>query len=277
MEEQAQTDPYNATLIERIDLHEALAIFRVRPDSGRVMDFQPGQFATLGLIDPNAKDPPPNSPRARKARRGTKLIRRAYSIASPATETGYLDFYLVHVEHGRLTSLLWPMKAGDRLFMDERIKGTFTLDRVPKGQDLVMVGTGTGLAPFVSMYYTYRDSGIWSRFVLLDGCRHVRDLAYFDSLKQLSEEDPALTYLPTVTREPKGSPWPGLRGRVHEILEPDRYEQLVAAPLSPQQCHIFLCGNPAMIDEAEQKLQRQGFVVRDHEHPDGNIHFERYW
>jgi ferredoxin--NADP+ reductase len=86
-----------------------------------------------------------------------------------------------------------------------------------------------------------------------------------------------LIYLPTVTREPENAPWTGLRGRVHNLLQPQRYRELTGTELSPQQCHLFLCGNPAMIDEAELNLQRHGFVARDTKNPEGNLHFERYW
>ena len=272
-------DPRNATLTDRVDVHESLAIFRVSLDAAPILDFAPGQFTTLGLADPDA-EPRANSPRTRRTS-GTghtpKMIRRAYSIASPATEKHYLEFYLVHIEEGRLTALLWPMNTGSRLFMDPRIKGSFTLDGVSEDSDLIMVGTGTGLAPLLSMYLTYRGTGRWRRFILLEGCRYARDLAYREQLTRMAEKDPTFTYLPTVTRESPDSPWPGLRGRVHDILRSDRFSQLTGNELSPKNCHIFLCGNPAMIDQAEARLQRQGFMVCDRENPQGNIHFERYW
>ena len=154
----APPSPYNATLIEREDLNEALAIFKVRLDSGQELDFSPGQYTTLGLIDPDAPPPNPNSP-ASKKRKGPKLIRRAYSIASSPKLKSYLEFYIVRVDEGKLTPLLWKIKEGDPIFMDHKIKGKFTLAGIPDGKDLVMVGTGTGVAPFWSMLNTYRHTG----------------------------------------------------------------------------------------------------------------------
>jgi ferredoxin/flavodoxin---NADP+ reductase len=60
------------------------------------------------------------------------------------------------------------------------------------------------------------------------------------------------------------------------VLEPDTYLRLVDAPLDPAECHVFLCGNPAMIDQVEQLLLPRGFVA-DSREGRGNLHFERYW
>ena len=266
--------PYNATLLEREDLNEALAIFKVKLDSGDELDFEPGQYTTLGLVDPNAK-PNPKSPASR--RRGPKLIRRAYSIASSPKLRTHLEFYIVRVDEGKLTPLLWKIKRGDPLFMDNKIKGKFTLDSIPDGKDLVMVGTGTGMAPFWSMLNTFQGTGRWRKIIMLDGCRHAEDLGYYDKLTKIAEQDDSVVYLPTVTREPDDSPWQGLRGRVHGILEPDQFNKLTGVNLDPKQCHVLLCGSPQMIDQATENLEKLGFVTKDRDNPDGNIHFERYW
>lgn len=270
-----ETNPYNATIIEREDIHTALAIFKIRFDSGEQPDFEPGQFTTLGLIDHNAPPPNPNSPRSR--RRGPKMIRRAYTIASSPNLKSHLEFYIVRIDDGTFTDPLWQLRAGDRLFMDHNIKGNFTLDGIPDGKDLVMVGTGTGLAPFWSMINTCRGTGRWRKLVLLEGCRHVKDMGYHGPLTKIAAEDDSVIYLPTVTREPADSPWRGLRGRVHAALEPERFIQLTGIALDPARCHALLCGSPQMIDEASENLSRLGFVTKDRDHPDGNLHFERYW
>ncbi len=265
------TDPYNAVITERFDLNEDLAVLRVRPESGPVPPFEPGQVASLGLIDPD-QSIDPNSPRAGRSR-GPKMIRRAYSIASPPQQREYLEFYLVRIRGGALTNLLWSMNVGDRLWMSEKIVGSFTLEDVPADKTLVMVATGTGLAPFRSMYLAHRHTDRWQHFILLEGCRHVRDLGYRADFEQYAGEDPTLIYVPTITRED----WPGRRGRVTELLEPGRFHEVTGHALDPATCHVFLCGNPDMVDDSEQLLLPHGFVTRDRQHPDGNLHFERYW
>jgi ferredoxin--NADP+ reductase len=272
-------DFHNATLVEREHVHEDLAFFRVRYNDHPVPDFEPGQFATLGL--PDTSPPDPNKPT--RPGRGPKLIRRAYSIASPATQKDLLEFYIVRVDEGKLTPSLWDVEVGQTLFMNEKIGGHFTLPPAEEtvDQTLVMVGTGTGLAPFRSMYLTHRDTPPaerrWNKLVLFDGCRMARDLGYFDELTRLSEEDENFLYFPTVTREPEDTSWAGLRGRVNTYLEPQTFLTLTGLPLDPATCHVFLCGNPQMIDQVEANLGTLGFVARDRKNPEGNLHFERYW
>ena len=281
------TDPQNATLTQRQDIHEDLAVFRVRYNDHAVPDFEPGQFATLGLPAPPAPPSPPSSSptpdaeRPRRPGRGPKLIRRAYSIASPASQREVLDFYIVRVEQGKLTPSLWDLRPGDKLYMNPKIGGHFTLPPAEqtRGKTLVMVGTGTGLAPFRSMYLTHRADPTprWDKFVLLDGCRHARDLGYFQELTELTRQDERFFYIPTVTREPEDTSWAGQRGRVNTLLQPQTFLTLTGSELAPDTCQVFLCGNPQMIDQVEADLTSRGFQTRDRKHPDGNLHFERYW
>jgi ferredoxin--NADP+ reductase len=268
---QAQ-DVFNATLTKREDLTEELAIIRVKPDSGQVPAFQPGQYTTLGL--PEYDD---DGNVALTKRGKPKLVRRPYSIASAPNEDE-LEFYLIVVEEGALTPKLWELNEGDRLYMDEKCRGTFTLDGIPQGKDLIMISTGTGLAPYVSMLRTYRRTGFWNKAIVIHGTRLERDLGYRAELEQLAQENEDIIYLPICTREPEDSNWQGLRGRVHVILEPKTYSELTGDAITPEQCHLFLCGNPAMIDQCEAEMQERGFsTYHKKNNPEGNIHLERYW
>lgn len=260
------TDVYNATLVERQNLSDELAIVRIRPDVGRVPAFEPGQFCTVGL--PKDDGPSPTGK--------PRLVRRAYSIASSPLEQEALELYIALVEKGKLTTRLWELQVGDRLFLDPRINGHFTLEAIPEGKDLVLVSTGTGLAPFVSMLRTYRGKGRWRRCVMLHGVRYVRDLGYRAELEQAAADDASVVYLPCVTREPVDSDWAGHRGRVNELLTPEAYVAATGDKLDPKQCHVLLCGNPAMIQTVQLQLEPLGFVESKKDQP-GNLHFERYW
>lgn len=283
-------DPLNAKVVEKHLIHDTLAIFRIAYElQGTKIDFEPGQFANLALM------PPPEAleaqakaeaeaqqgeagPKRRRPGR-VKLVRRAYSIASPPSEQHWLEFYIVAVEEGALTPRLFDLGVGDRLFMDTKFKGHFTIKDVPEGKNLVTVATGTGLAPFLSMYQQYKDTpGRFNRFVFIHGVRCEEDLGYRAMLEQFARDDERVVYLPAATREPEDSAFTGYRGRVTTMFSDGTYEQAVGSKLNPETDHVFLCGNPAMIDQLEGELvERDGFIVKSPRQKDGNLHFERYW
>lgn len=272
-------DTLNATLIYRDDVTDGSSVIRVSRDDGSVPDFEPGQFITIGVPRLDAPAPggggsqaPPDAAPGRP-----RLIRRAYSIASSPTVRDYLELYVVLVKEGRLTPRVWDMHPGDRLWMDDRAKGGFTLTEIPPDRDLIMVSTGTGLAPYMSMLRTYRGRSRWNRFVVIHGVRVAEDLGYRRELERISAEDLSVVYIPAVTREPQASAWRGVRGRVQGVLgDPAVYRRQVGGPLDPGRCHVFLCGNPEMIKTVTAMLGPRGFVTQARGRP-GNIHFERYW
>ncbi|BAM03872.1 ferredoxin--NADP reductase [Phycisphaera mikurensis] len=261
-------DPRNALLVSRLDVHAGLSVFGVKLKEGPPPAFLPGQYATLGIENAAGK-----------------LVRRAYSVASAPGAAydadGVLHFYVVKVDGGALTPSLFDLRVGDELFLSPRLGGHFVLGPGDPDRDLVMVATGTGTAPFRSMLRAEAAlppaERTGRRRVLIEGCRVAEDLGFFDELNALAAADPAFVYLPTVTREPDSSAWSGRRGRVNALLKPDAFLAAAGFPLDPASTAVFLCGNPQMIDQAEEELTDRGFRVRDRKNPDGNVVFERYW
>ncbi len=270
------TEPqvFNATLIDREDLGNDLSIVRIRPDSGRIPDFIPGQFIKLGL--PRAASDLPDARGPLRERNTPRMVRRAYSIASSPRQRHYLEFLVVRVSTGKLTPRLWEIAPGGRLWVEDKTSGQFTLESIPPGKDVVMVATGTGIAPFVSMVRTCHDAPPWRRVIVINGVRYAPDLAYRRELETLARTDPRLHYIPVVSREPEGITWTGCRGRVQQVLDPATYAALTGGALVPDSCHVMLCGNPEMIVSVQQLLEARGFQAHSTTRP-GNLHFERYW
>lgn len=268
-------DPTNATLIQRIDITSRLAIFRVRPDEE--LQFESGQFTVLGLTHASARcadaDPHPVDPA-----KADRLIRRAYSISSGSNQKEFIEFYITLVGSGQLTPRLFHLKQGDRLFMGLKATGVFTLDQVPAGKNLLLVGTGTGLAPYMSMVRTLSlGEGCPVRpMAVLHGARYSWDLGYRAELESLSQVCGGFNYLPVVSRLGDDPSWNGMRGRLNELLESPELPTHIGFDLNPGTCHIFLCGNPGMVEEAIITLQGRGFDLGSRKEP-GNLHVEKYW
>lgn len=262
----------NATIVSRIDLNDRVALVHVRPDSGSVTPFVPGQFIQLGLPADVAASPAPAVAPTR-----TKLVKRSYSIASGPHESEAYELCIAFVEQGKLTPKLHGLHAGARIWHDAVPKGHFTMELVPDGLDLVFVATGTGIAPFVSMLRTYRSLPLRFRhFVIVHGAREASDLAYHDELMVAAQSDPRVRYVPVLSRAEGDRAWHGLHGRVQVALEPPAFMSRTGFALDPASSRIFLCGNPAMIEDVRIQLGARGFTPDTPKSP-GNVHFERYW
>lgn len=259
------TAELNATVIEKIDQTEDLVFLRLKPDGG-VPDFLPGQYVALALVGSAPR--PAHFPAEPHPPAPEKLIKRAYSIASSPLEKGYLEFYIAIVPDGALTSRLALVASGDRIFLAPKITGTFTLQAVPRDVEVVLVATGTGIAPFVSMLRTPSTWDSERRITLLHGVRFNRDLAYREELEELEAKFPHFRYRKFVTREEPGK---GVeRGRVHATFSRGEFAQ------DPTKCHVMLCGNPAMIDDVVELLAPFGYTEHTRRKP-GALHFEKYW
>lgn len=267
-------DPHapNATIVRRRDLNDRVAVVHVRPDAGSIHEFVPGQFVQLGLpVAAEAARAPGDPPKR------TKLVKRSYSIASSPHERDAYELCIAFVEQGQLTPKIKPLTVGARLWHDTHPKGFFTMEKVPDERDLVFVATGTGIAPFVSMLRAYRGTpNRFRRFVVIHGARERSDLAYHEELEGVAREDERVRYLPVLSREPESSGWSGLRGRVQVALEDARLAAHAKLALDVENAHVFLCGNPDMIQAVRDLLTPRGFVADTVKTP-GNLHFERYW
>jgi ferredoxin--NADP+ reductase len=264
---------YNATVIGREEIGPQLLVLRVQPDA-ELFDFKPGQFAVLGLLG--------NEPRVPEATAEEttpvpgKVICRAYSIASSSVERRYVEFYLRLVTSGQLTPRLFTLKHGSRLFLGPKASGLFTLDRVPPGKAIVLIATGTGLAPYVSMLRTMLMSEARRRFVVIHGARFSWDLGYRGELESLARIRPNFRYVPIIACPDQDPHFRGHTGLIQALLSPHVFEKEAGLALDPSQLDVFLCGNPDMVASVKILLAVRGFKP-DHGKDIGTIHVEEYW
>lgn len=267
------TNPYNAAVVGREEINPQLLILRVQPDAP-LFEFTPGQFAVLGLLGCEARVP--EAACEEPAVQPDKLIRRAYSIASASVERRYLEFYLTLITSGQLTPRLFALKHGGRLFLGPKATGVFTLDRVSPDKAVVLIATGTGLAPYLSMLRTMLVHETQRRFVVLHGARYSWDLGYRAELESLARIRPNFTYIPSITRPEEDPHFQGRSGRIQTLIEDGVIGQESGVALDPAQTDVFLCGNPDMVTTVKALLAARGFKP-DHGKETGTIHVEEYW
>ncbi len=229
------------------EIAEGLAIVGVQAIASP-FTFNPGQYATLGLWGPEAG----------------KLVQRPMSISSSADRLEEYEFFIRLVHGGEFTPLLWERTLGDEINI-KGAKGRFQLQE--DGRICLLVASGTGLAPFVSMIETLQDRGQTRDLILLHGVSHDFDLAWRSELEALQASGTfPLRYTGTVSRPQNCPDWTGLTGRVESIIA----SQLDEHGLTPENTTIYLCGNPDMIEAVELTAAARGF-------PPEQVRKELYW
>ncbi|MEC8495708.1 MAG: ferredoxin--NADP reductase, partial [Planctomycetota bacterium] len=254
----------NAEVIARIDWTDGLATFRVRPVGWDLPTFTPGQFANLALPAGEAWD----------TEQG-EAVRRPYSVASTPGEE-HVDVFVRRVDDGELTPSLFDLQPGDGIYLEERITGHFTLEGAQDAEDLILVGTGTGVAPYRPMILDPSTRERFGRVLLFYSDRNSEDLGYLEEFRALEAGGSHFRFFPTITRMRDDEEWSGLTGRVQQHLTPAAYEALTGAALDPARCQVFLCGNPQMVVEVRQALEELDFKRHRKREP-GQLHMEKYW
>ena len=271
----------NGRLLSKFEITPDLAIFKIAKDDGS-FDYEPGQYTVIGLPTDacrcSGKDEEEADGNEGTPARSNGMIRRAYSIASSSAEDGsYLEFYITLVHSGRLTPRLWCLKPGDPLWVGPKATGHFTLDQVPEDVNLVLVATGTGLAPYISMIRSDHTCNIGRRFAIVHGARYSWDLGYRNMLQRLAADCPnSLLYLPTITRPESDPTWGGHVGRIQSVFDDGTLEKAIGSSLTPEEYHVFLCGNPEMVPSVQGMLESRGYELTLPRKP-GTLHIEKYW
>ncbi len=232
--------------------HWTESLFSFKTTRNPSFRFRNGEFTMIGI--------PVNG----------KPLLRAYSVASANYEEE-LEFFSIKVDNGPLTSHLQHLKVGDAVMVSRKATGTLVIDNLFDGRNLFLLGTGTGLAPFLSVI---KDPETYERFekvVLVHGVRQVAELAYGDTITRTLPEDELigdmlrdkLVYYPTVTREPFRN-----TGRITDLLASGRITgELGLDDLDAEHDRVMMCGSPGMLNDTKALLLDRGFVEGNHGEP----------
>jgi ferredoxin--NADP+ reductase len=247
------------TLLEVKEWCPKLFSLRCTRDAG--FRFRAGQWARLGLYRPSGC-----------------IVWRAYSIVS-APHDEVLEFFSIVVPDGEFSSELKRLGPGDQLLIERQPYGFLTLDRFADGEDLWLLASGTGIAPFLSIL---QDLEVWQRFrriILACSVRSHEELAYSELIAGLADCEwlegvrDKFVYLPVVTREAL----PGcLNARLTELLDSGELERAAGLTLDAARSRVMLCGNPEMVEDLRTRLQARGLQLSLTRRP-GAVAVENYW
>ncbi|NWK74780.1 ferredoxin--NADP reductase [Acinetobacter cumulans] len=251
--------------IEKFSLEKVLSVHRwtstlfsftmTRPAHFK---FTAGQFARIGL------------------KVGDELVVRAYSVvSSPFDET--LEFFSIVVPDGAFTSNLQHLQIGDELYLEKVPYGFLTLARyqLPAPKDLWLLGTGTGLAPFISMLQDFETWSKYEKINLVYSVRTQAELAYATRIAEIAETfgegHTGFKFIPIITRDPNAR----LHDRLPVLIANGSLEQAAELNFDPNTTHVMLCGNPQMVEDTKEALKARGLTMN--RRGEGNIAVENYW
>ncbi|WP_187270963.1 ferredoxin--NADP reductase [Neolewinella aurantiaca] len=202
-----------------------------------VLDFRPGQFLTLDL------------PIGETRRDGW----RSYSIAAAPDGSNQAELCIVRLPEGKGTGYLFEGADIGSEVMTKEPAGVFTLPEGPLENDIVMICTGTGVAPFRAMLQD-RLGKETVNFHLIFGCRTAQDILYREEFEEMARAHPNFTYSVALSREEtEGSASIEVtKGYVHPIYE-EKYAELHS------NIRFYLCGWAVMVDEAKERLLKLGY------------------
>ncbi|MCK4802008.1 MAG: ferredoxin--NADP reductase, partial [Anaerolineales bacterium] len=203
-----------------------------------------------------------------------KLLQRPYSIASATSQLQQFEFYISQVKSGQMTPRLFNLDPGDRIFVSKRIVGVFTLAETPENQDIVMIATGTGMAPYISFLRSYLMARPESKMAVIQGAAKQWDLGYYSELSFLGDTFNNLFYIPTLTEADKT--WTGHKLWIEEMLEKNILKDVAGIEVDPGKTHFFLCGNPKMVENVSEWLMERGYSKHTRREP-GALHIEEFW
>lgn len=205
--------------------------FWIQIDGVDRFDFAPGQFITINL--PIHENP-------------VKRL-RSYSIASCPDDTNIFELLIVNYKNGLGTPYFFEeVKIGTE-FIFNGPQGRFRLEE-PLDDDIFMICTGTGVAPFRSMLHYIKNNDISHQNIyLIFGCRNKSDILYYDEMLRLENDLQDFHYIPTLSREK----WDGQMGYVHKI-----YESLC---INRKPALFLLSGLRDMVTDARKIIDKMGY------------------
>lgn len=203
--------------------HYTDKLFRIRLERPRSYRFTAGEFVMIGLEDAPS---------------------RAYSITSGPYDD-YLEFYSIKVQDGPLTSKLQHVVVGDTVKVGEKPTGTLLLANLTLGGHLVMMASGTGIAPFISLLREPETYDLFDNITVTWTTRlHAEQDCYRDFLNEMPIE-----YISTVTQESAE-----LQGRIQVFMEDGTIKID-----NPTEQRIMLCGSIDFNNDLKDHFNSLGF------------------
>ncbi|MEW5737206.1 MAG: 2Fe-2S iron-sulfur cluster binding domain-containing protein [Thermodesulfobacteriota bacterium] len=176
-------------------------------------------------------------------------VYRAYSIASAQADSGGLTLLVTRVPKGIASTYIHEhLKPGNQVKISGPYGEFYLRD---SDHEIIMIATGSGLAPLVSLLHQLAAKGSTRKITLFFGTYRPADIFYRQEIEELGKKLPGFTFVPVLSGAKPEDDWKGETG-------------IVTAPVKrlleqhPSTRDAYLCGNPLMIDTAVKMFTENG-------------------
>lgn len=207
--------------------HFTDTLFKFKLTKPKDFKFKAGQFTMISVED---------------------APKRAYSMTS-GPEDVFLEFFSIKVPNGPLTSKLQKIKIGDLVSVSNKATGTLTVDNLTPGEDLWLLATGTGIAPFISILSDERTYELFNNITVVWSVRVKEELDAFHTWLDSLDID----YIPIVTRDDS---WHEVKARMTTLIR----EGVLMDEATPDNDKVMVCGNIDFNKEIKEILEAKGWT-----------------
>ena len=178
---------------------------------------------------------------------------RSYSLASVPNLDRYLEFHIKRLPGGQMSNWAFnEMKVGENVDIQGPNGACFYLPGKPE-QNLLLIGSGTGLAPLVAIARDALNDGHSGQVRLYHGSREPAGLYHRDSLFDLAQTYPNFSYTGCLSGE--NPPLGYASGRADDVALGENKDL--------KDWRVYLCGNPPMVHAAKKRAFLAGADIED--------------
>lgn len=198
----------------------------------QAMNFYAGQFVNLKRADG---------------------LTRSYSIANSRIHANRLSFHIRRLAGGRFSEWVHrELRIGDDIDVSDP-QGECYYQPGNPDQNMLLIGTGSGLAPLAGIVEEALHHGHRGEIRLYHGSREVTGLYWVEEMRQLADRYPNFNYTPCVSR---GDSPPGFaQGRANEVA--------MKAHVDLKHWRVYLCGHPEMVNQSKRQAYLLGCGLSD--------------
>ncbi|MFT4711636.1 MAG: NAD(P)H-flavin reductase/ferredoxin [Candidatus Azotimanducaceae bacterium] len=204
-------------------------ICRIRMRTATDLYYRAGQFVNLRMNDKDI---------------------RSYSLASLPTKDDFLELHIKRMQNGVVSNWLFgEVKTGDVLEIQGPFGDCFYMPHNINAE-ILMIGTGTGLAPLIGILRDAITSGHRGQISLYHGERNVEQLYLVSELRELVAQHTNIRYFPCASTKNTS--------QIERIFEGRASDHAFASNKNLSDKIIYLCGSAAMVDESRDQAQLNG-------------------